>query len=130
MSKVRGAFVELQVTRDTMVGEIFRYASLGNAEMLGQARLDGFRAAPAGSAAEKTADGNAQRLAGLNVIISGKIGVAKKQYAGTDGSAICFVEFKRGAGQQTPELHFQQRKPGRKSGISIATAQGGCGVGR
>ena len=84
------AFVQLQVAHDTMVGEIFCYAVFRNAEMLRQARLNGFRAAARG-ASQKTADGNPQSLAGLDIVVSGKIGIAQKKHAGSNRGAISFA---------------------------------------
>jgi hypothetical protein len=51
MREMRRVLVELEVTRDTVVGEIFCDTRFGNTEMLGEAGLDGLRApATAGAA--------------------------------------------------------------------------------
>ena len=65
--------------------------------MIREARFDGLRTAAAGSTAQKTADGDAQRLAGFDIIVGGKIGITEKEHAGTDGCEIGFAELQRGA---------------------------------
>src|SRR5258708_24656910 len=101
------AFVELKVAHDTMVGEIFCDASFSDAQMIGEAGLDGLRATPAGCTAQKTADGDAQSLARLDIVVRRKVGIAEQEHAGTNRSAIGVAEFQRGAGQEPPELHLQ-----------------------
>jgi len=91
MSEVGGAFVELQVAHDTVIGEIFCYARFGNSKMFRQARLDGIGATATGATAQKTADGDTQRLAWFNIVVGGKVGVAKEKHSGTNGSAIGFA---------------------------------------
>src|SRR5579859_7081318 len=91
MGEVRSAVVELQIANNTVVGEIFGYASFRDAKMIGETRLDGFRAAAAGGAAKKTANSDAQGLAGFDVVVGGKIGIAEKQHSGADWSAVGFI---------------------------------------
>ena len=75
--------------------------------MIRKAWFDGLRTAAAAGTAQKTADGDAQRLAGFDIIVGGKIGIAEKEHAGTDGSEIGFAQLQWGASQQAAELHFQ-----------------------
>src|ERR1700687_6010702 len=63
MGEVRGTFVELEVARDAVIGEIFCDAGFGNAEMIREAGFDGLGAAATGGTAQKAANGDAQRLA-------------------------------------------------------------------
>jgi hypothetical protein len=125
MREVRCTFIQLQITYDAVVGKIFCYTAFGNAEMLCEARLDGFSATASGST-QKTADGDAQSLARFNVVVSGKIGIAKKERAGSDGGAVSFAEPKRRATQQAAKLHFQERESRRKARIAVATTQRRC----
>jgi len=92
MGEVRGTFVELEVARNAMIGKIFCDAGFGNAEMISEAGFDGLGAAPAGGAAQKTANSDAQRLAWFDKIVRGKIGIAEKEHAGTNGSTIGFAK--------------------------------------
>src|SRR5258708_29762572 len=91
------AFVELKVAHDTMVGEIFCDASFSDAQMIGEAGLDGLRATPAGCTAQKTADGDAQRLARLGGIGGGKGGIGGQGDARTDRRRDSPAEVSRGA---------------------------------
>src|SRR5271168_3180550 len=56
MSEVRGSFVELEPTNHAVVGEIFCDARFGNAEMFGELRLEGIRAATTCAAPQKISD--------------------------------------------------------------------------
>src|SRR5690349_15484871 len=129
MRKMRSVFIELKVAHDTVIGEIFGEARFSDAQMLGQAGLDGIGAAAAtGSIAQEARRSYAQSLARLNVVVGGKIGITQKQHAGTGGGAIRFVELQGRAGQQPAELHFQEREAGRKTWIAIATAHSSTGI--
>jgi len=97
MGEVGGTFVELEVARDAVVGEIFCDAGFGNPEMIREARFDGLGAAATGGTAQKTANGDAQRLAWFDIIVRGKIGIAEKKHAGTNGSTIGFAKLEWGA---------------------------------
>ncbi len=92
MGEVGGAFVELKKARYTMVGEIFCYTRFGDAEMLGESWFDGLGAMATGAAAQKAADGEAQGLTSFDIIVSGEIGIAQKEHAGTNGSTVRFIE--------------------------------------
>ena len=92
MGEVRGAFVELEEARDAVIGEIFCDAGFGNAEMIREAWFDGLGAAPTAGTAQKTANGDAQRLTGFDIVVRREIGITEKEHAGTDGSAIGFAE--------------------------------------
>ena len=59
MGEVRGTFVELEVTGDAVIGEIFCDAGFGDAEMIREAGFDGLGAAATRSTAQKTANGDA-----------------------------------------------------------------------
>src|SRR6266404_6093009 len=104
--EVRSALVKLKVAHDAMVGEIFCDPGFGDTEVISKARLDGLRAPSAGGAAQETANSDAQSLARLDIIVGGKVGIAEQQHPWTNGRAISFAEFQRGARQQTPKLHF------------------------
>src|SRR5258706_15332028 len=69
MREVGSAFVELKVSHDTVVGEIFCHARFGNAKMFRQARLNGIGAAATSATAQKAANGDAQCLEWFNVIV-------------------------------------------------------------
>jgi hypothetical protein len=107
MGEVGRAFVELKVTHNTVVGEIFRDAGFRDTKMFRKARLDGLGAAATGCAAQKTSNRDGQGLARFDMIVGGKIGIAEQENAGTDGRAIGFVELEGSAGQQATELHLQ-----------------------
>jgi hypothetical protein len=128
MGKVRGTFVELQVARDAVIGEIFCDAGFGNAEVIREAGFDGLGAAATGGTAQKAANGDAQRLAWLDKIVRGKIGIAEKEHARTDWSVIGFAKLQWRASEQASELHLEQGKPRREAGIAVAAAHGGRGV--
>ena len=106
MREVGSTFVELKVADDTVVGEIFRYTRFGNSKMFGQARLDRIGAPAIGAAAQETSDGDAQGLACFDVIVSGEVGIAEEEHAGTDGSAVSFGKGQWRAAEQATELHF------------------------
>jgi hypothetical protein len=76
VGEVRGAFVELKVAYHAVVAEIFCYARFRDAEMFGETRLDRLRSSVTPGASQKAADGQAQCLASLNIIVRGEIGVA------------------------------------------------------
>ena len=92
MREVRSAFVELEVTHNTVIGEIFCDARLGYSKMFRQAWLDGIRASATGAAAKEASDGDAEGLAWFNVVVGGKVGIAKEEHAGADGSAVGFAK--------------------------------------
>ena len=92
MSEVRGAIVELKVARYTVIGEIFCYTRFGYAEMLSESWLEGLGAMAAGGAAQKAANGETQSLTSFDMIVGREIGIAQKEHAGTNGSAIRFTE--------------------------------------
>src|ERR1700682_3620161 len=106
MCEVRSTLIELQPTNDAMLGEIFWHSGLWNAEMLRQLRLDRIHAATARSPTQQVPDGDAQRLASLDVVIAGEVGVRQKQDAGTHGSVVGLIEFYRRASEQAAELHL------------------------
>src|SRR5258707_4278257 len=92
MGEVRGTFVELEEARDAVIGEIFSDAGFGNAEMIREAGVDGLGTAATGGTAQKTANGDTQRLTRVDIIVCGKIPIAQKKHTRADGSAICFAE--------------------------------------
>ena len=59
MGEMRRAFVELEITGDAVIGEIFGDAGFGDAEMIRESGFDGLRAAATGGTAQKTANGDA-----------------------------------------------------------------------
>ena len=75
MREVRSSLIELKPAHHAMIGQIFGDARFRDAEMLGKLRLKRIRAAPAGTAAQKICDGDAQRLASFDVVIAGEIGI-------------------------------------------------------
>ena len=107
MGEVRGALIELEPTDNAVIGEIFCNARFGYAQMFGELRFEGIRAAPAGASAQKIADGDAQSLACLDVVIAGEVGVGKNENTGADGSVIGFAEFYGSASEQAAKLHFE-----------------------
>ena len=92
MREVRSTFVELQVPRDAVIGEIFCDAGFGNAEMIREAGFDGLGAAATRGTAQKASNGNTQRLARFDIVVGGKIGIAEKEHSGTNGSTIGFAK--------------------------------------
>ena len=113
VGKMGRAFIELEPADDAMIGEIFCYASLGNAEMFGELRLEGVGASAACAAAQKISDGDAERLAGFDVIVAGEVGIGEDENTGTDRSVICVTKFHWRAGQETAKLHLEERQSGR-----------------
>src|SRR5260370_34975347 len=91
--------------------------------MLSESWLEGLGAMAAGGAAQKAANGETQSLTSFDMIVGREIGIAQKEHAGTNGSAIRFTELQGRTGEQAAELHFQQRKPRRKPGGAGPTAQ-------
>jgi hypothetical protein len=106
MGEMRSAFVELEPSDNAMIGEIFCYASFGNAEMFGELRLEGIGASAACASAQKICDGDAERLASFDVVVAGEVGIRKDENAGTDRRVIGLIEFYRWAGQEPAKLHF------------------------
>ena len=92
MGEMGGTFVELKVAGNTVVGEIFCYTSFGYAEMIGESWFERLGAMAAGCASQKAADGETQSLTSFDMIVGREIGVAQKEHAGTNGSAIRFTE--------------------------------------
>jgi len=109
VGEVRSAFVELEPADNAMIGEIFCDARLRNAEMLGELRLERVGAAAACASAQKISDGDAERLAGFDVVVAGEIGIGENKNAGTYGSVIRVTELYRSTGQQAAKLHFEER---------------------
>ena len=107
MGEVRCAFIELEPTDNAVIGEIFRNARFGYAQMFSELRFEGIRAAPAGASPQKIADGDAQSLAGLDVVIASEVGIGKNENTGADGSVIRFAEFHGSASEQPSKLHFE-----------------------
>src|SRR5271169_3067213 len=105
-----------------MIGEIFCDTRFRYAEMLGELRLERIGAASARAAAQKISDSDSKCLAGFDVVIAGEIGIREDENAGTDRGVVRFTKFYRRAGQQTAELHFEQRQSGREAGISGTAA--------
>src|SRR5277367_2684640 len=122
MSEVRSAFVKLQPADNAVIGEIFCHTSFWYAEMFGKLRLERIRAAAAGPASQKISDGDAQSLAGFNVVIAGEIGIGEDENSGTDGRVIRFAKFYGRAGQQAAQLHFEKRQSGGETRISGTAA--------
>ena len=82
MGKVGGVFIHLQPADDAMVAKILCNACFGYAQVFGKARTYGF-AFSACTAAQQVRDGNAEGLAGLDVIVGRKVGVREDEHAGT-----------------------------------------------
>src|SRR5579864_7756085 len=120
MREVRSAFVQLEPANHAMVGQIFCDARLRDSEMLGEARFDGVAAAPARAAAQQVADGDAQGLTRLDVVVGGEVGIAQQENARAYGSVIGVVELRRRAGQKPAKLHLEKRDARGKSRIAIA----------
>ena len=118
MREVRSAFIQLEPANDAMIGEIFCYARFRNAEMFGELRLERIGAATACSTPQEISNGDAQSLAGLDVVVAGQVGIGEDEDAGTDGRMIRFAKFHRRAGQQAAELHFEKRQSGGEARIS------------
>ena len=113
MGEVRGAFIELQPPNDTMIGEIFCDARFRYAEMFGKLRLQRIGAAPACTTAQKVPHGDAQGLAGFDVVIAGEVRIREYEDSRPHGSVVRFAEFYRRTSQQAAKLHFEKRQPGR-----------------
>ena len=110
MSEMGGAFVELEPADDAMIGEIFCYARFGNAKMFGELRLERIGASAACAASQKISDGDAERLAGFDVIVAGEIRIREDEDAWADRRMVCVTKFYRGASQKATKLHFEERQ--------------------
>ena len=110
VGEVFGAFIELQPANDAVIGQIFADSRFGNAEMLGEKRLDVDARTAIGAAASHVGDRDAQRVASFDVIVSGHIVIGENEDAGASGSAISLIEFHRRACKQPAKLHFEERK--------------------
>src|SRR5579864_6296342 len=122
MGEVRSIVIELKVAHDTVLGQIFGDASFSDAEMVRELGLERIGAAPAGASPQEIGDGYAERLACLDVIVGGEIGIAEQQNAWARRSALRRIQLQRSATQEAAKLHFQKAKPRRKSGIAITAA--------
>src|SRR5262249_49757260 len=91
--------------------------------MLGELRLDGIGAATCGTTAQEIGNGDAQGLAGLNVVIAGEIRIAQQENTGPGRSQVRLVEVYGSTSQQAAKLHFQKREPGRQARVTVAPAQ-------
>src|SRR5579863_129863 len=91
VGEVGRTFVHLQPADDAMVGKVFGDASLGYTQVLGKLGLDGRLVASCGAAADQIGNGDAQSLAGLDVIVGCEVGIGKDPNAGSSGSAIGVV---------------------------------------
>src|SRR5271155_5502391 len=125
MCEMGSAFVELQPTDYAVVGEIFGDARFRNAEMIGELGLYGFRTTPRGTAPQKIADGDAECLASLDVIVASQIGIGENEYAWTNRRADAVVELDRFAGEQTAKLHFEQAEARGEARVTVAALNAG-----
>src|SRR6266481_2438060 len=108
MSEMRCSFIELQPANDAVFGKIFCYTRFGDAQMFSEPRFDGFLIAAARPAAQEIANGDAQSLTRLDIVVGGQVRVCQEENAGSDGSKVRFVELHRRAGEQAAELHFKK----------------------
>jgi hypothetical protein len=125
MREVRSAFIQLEPANDAMICEIFCYTRFRNAEMLGELRFKRIGSATACSAPQKISDGDAQSLAGLDVVVAGQVGIGEDENAGTNGCVIRFAKLYGRAGQQAAKLHFEKRQSGGEARISRTAADAG-----
>ena len=112
-----------------MVGEIFRDASLGNAQMIGEQCFQIGIAAAGHAGARKSADRDAQGVAGFHMVVGSHVVVGEDEDAWPGGSMIGVIKFCGRTGEQTTELHFEQRKTGRKARVAETSLDaGGAGI--
>jgi len=128
--EVDGAFIELQPANNTMFTEIFGDAGLRNAEVIRKQRFEIGVATTGHAGARKAADGDAQSVAGFDVIVGGHIVVGEDENTGADRSMGGFVKFDRRTGEQTAKLHFKKRETRSQTRIAEAALYAGCaGIG-
>ena len=99
VGEMLGAFVELQPANHAVIGEIFRNASLGNAEMIREQRFDGNACSATAAAPPDVGDGDAKRVASFDVIVGRHVVVGENEDAGPRGSTIRLIEFYGGASE-------------------------------
>jgi len=110
VTEVDGAFIELQPAHDAMVRQVLCDASLGNAKVVSKKRLEVSIAATRRSGTRKVADCDAQRVAGLDVVIRGHVVVGEDENARAGGSVSGIVEFDGRAQEESAKLHFKKRE--------------------
>ena len=93
--------------------------------MIGQKRFEIGVAAAGHAGASEAADGDAQSVAGFDVIVGGHVIVGEDENTGTGGSMGGFVEFDRRTCKQTAKLHFEKRKTRGQTGIAEAALDAG-----
>ena len=125
VTEVDRAFIELQPADDTMFAEIFGDTGLRNTEVIGQKGFEIGVAAARHAGARQAADGDAQSVAGFDVIVGGHVIVGEDENTGAGGSMGGFVEFDRRTCEQTAKLHFEKRKTRGQTGIAEATFDAG-----
>ena len=123
-----GTVVHLKPTNDAMVREVFGDAGFRNAEMLCELRLDGLTVAR--RATKQLTNGDAQSLAGFDIVIRRQIFVSENPYAGSGGSMRGIIELRGTAGEQAAKIHFQLGEARRETGIAGTSTQSGRGGGQ
>ena len=93
------SFVELQPADDAVIGEVFRNASLGNAEVIREQRFDGDASSATAAASRDVGDGYAKRVASFDVIVGRHVVVGENEDAGAGGSTVGLIEFYGGASE-------------------------------
>lgn len=123
MREVRGAFVELKPSYDAVIGEIFRNAGFRDAQMVGKLRFDGVGTSTACAAAQKIGNGNAERLARLDIVIARQVRIGEEEYAGSGRRGVRVIQLDRRASKQAPELHLEERETRGKARVAVTTAK-------
>ncbi len=98
MSKMLGTFVELEPADDAVIAEIFGDARFWNAQMIREKGFDGDAGAAIAAATCRVGDGNAQGVAGFDVIVGRHIVVRENENTWTSRSAVSLIEFDSGTG--------------------------------
>src|SRR5258708_19137857 len=123
MREVRSTFIHLQPADNAMIRQILGDASLGNSQVLGEFRLDGFAATPSCAAASHIGNSHAQSLAGFDVIIRRQIRVGENPNARSRRSTVRIVPFYGSTRQEPAKIHFELRKSRSQAGVAIAPAK-------
>jgi hypothetical protein len=85
-----------------MLFQVSRDASFGDTQVFCHAFLQQAAILASAAAAKQIADADAQRLAGLNIVVRHLVGVGKQQDAWTGRRLIGIVERRHRARQQPP----------------------------
>src|SRR6266481_3920647 len=91
--------------------------------MFGEPGLDGIGSATARSTAHEIRNGDAESLAGFDVVVAGEVGIGENKNAWTHRGVVGFAELYRGTSEQAPKLHLEERQSRRQTGVAGTAAQ-------